>query len=191
MTNEIKLEVTCVHCLGVGEKQLYPIINRQDLEAKQNIFEEDLFLYRCPHCGHYQRISYECMYYDEKLKYAVVLSHDGHRFLKKVKIDLTAYQLRFVKSVSELKEKIVIKETTLRSKASYQLVLRDGQGLEFVLLYPDNEVIKIFMFNKQDYLTLTKKYNRCLANDYIVDRLFASRTVLRLNKFNNLKLNCH
>ena len=35
MTNEIKLEVTCVHCLGVGEKQLYPIINRQDLEAKQ------------------------------------------------------------------------------------------------------------------------------------------------------------
>ena len=34
MTNEIKLEVTCVHCLGVGEKQLYPIINRQDLEAK-------------------------------------------------------------------------------------------------------------------------------------------------------------
>ena len=192
MTNEIKLEVTCVHCLGVGEKQLYPIINRQDLEAKQNIFEEDLFLYRCPHCGHYQRISYECMYYDEKLKYAVVLSHDGHRF---------------VKSVSELKEKIVIKEnglddriveimkhniqTTLRSKASYQLVLRDGQGLEFVLLYPDNEVIKIFMFNKQDYLTLTKKYNRCLANDYIVDRLFASRTVLRLNKFNNLKLNCH
>ena len=37
MTNEIKLEVTCVHCLGVGEKQLYPIINRQDLEAKQNI----------------------------------------------------------------------------------------------------------------------------------------------------------
>ena len=90
-----------------------------------------------------------------------------------MKIDLTAYQLRFVKSVSELKEKIVIKEnglddriveimkhniqTTLRSKASYQLVLRDGQGLEFVLLYPDNEVIKIFMFNKQDYLTLTKK----------------------------------
>ena len=51
--------------------RLYPIINRQDLEAKQNIFEEDLFLYRCPHCGHYQRISYECMYYDEKLKYAV------------------------------------------------------------------------------------------------------------------------
>ena len=77
MTNEIKLEVTCVHCLGVGEKQLYPIINRQDLEAKENIFEEDLFLYRCPHCGHYQRISYECMYYDEKLKYAVVLSHDA------------------------------------------------------------------------------------------------------------------
>ena len=36
MTNEIKLEVTCVHCLGVGEKQLYPIINRQDLEAQQN-----------------------------------------------------------------------------------------------------------------------------------------------------------
>ena len=97
MTNEIKLEVTCVHCLGVGEKQLYPIINRQDLEAKQNIFEEDLFLYRCPHCGHYQRISYECMYYDEKLKYAVVLSHDGHRFLKKVKIDLTAYQTSFCK----------------------------------------------------------------------------------------------
>ena len=43
MTNEIKLEVTCVHCLGVGEKQLYPIINRQDLEAKQNIFQKDLF----------------------------------------------------------------------------------------------------------------------------------------------------
>ena len=45
MTNEIKLEVTCVHCLGVGEKQLYPIINRQDLEAKQNIFEEDFLEY--------------------------------------------------------------------------------------------------------------------------------------------------
>ena len=187
MTNEIKLEVTCVHCLGVGEKQLYPIINRQDLEAKQNIFEEDLFLYRCPHCGHYQRISYECMYYDEKLKYAVVLSHDGHRFLKKGKIVIKENGLDD-RIVEIMKHNI---QTTLRSKASYQLVLRDGQGLEFVLLYPDNEVIKIFMFNKQDYLTLTKKYNRCLANDYIVDRLFASRTVLRLNKFNNLKLNCH
>ena len=46
MTNEIKLEVTCVHCLGVGEKQLYPIINRQDLEAKQNIFE-DVYKRQC------------------------------------------------------------------------------------------------------------------------------------------------
>ena len=44
MTNEIKLEVTCVHCLGVGEKQLYPIINRQDLEAKQNILRRFVFI---------------------------------------------------------------------------------------------------------------------------------------------------
>lgn len=194
MTSEIKLEVTCVHCLGAGKKQIFPIINKDNLEAKRAIFEEDLFLYRCPHCGHYQRISYECIYYDEKLKFAILLSQDGKGLLKKQNLDLTGYQLRFVKEVDELKEKIIIKEngfddriieimkhnlrTSLVSKVTYKLLLRDEPKLEFVLLYPDNEILKVFSFSKYEYSQIEKKYTNYLDNDYVVDARYASRAIL-------------
>lgn len=208
MTNEVRLEVTCVHCLGTGKKQIYPIIESSDLEAKRAIFEEDLFLYRCPHCGHYQKISYECVYYDKKLKYAVILSHDGEELLGKLNLDLTDYEIRFVEEVSELKEKIIIKEnnlddrvveimkynlrTSLTSKATYNLVLTEGeQGLYFALLYPDNELIKTFEFLGYDYMMTSKKYRDCLDNNYVVDALFASKAVLRINQFNYVNIGYH
>ena len=209
MSNEIKLEVTCVHCLGTGIKKIYPMINgNEDLVAKDILFEEELFLYRCPHCGHYQKISYECLYYDDKLKYAVALSRDGHKFLKKLKLELGGYQIRFVREISELKEKIVIKENnlddriieimkynvrnSLTSKATYNLVLTSSEeGLQFVLLYPDREVIKTFAFSMYDYLVIEKKYLDYLDNDYIVDALFASKSVLRINKIDYVNIDYH
>lgn len=174
MTN-IKLEITCVHCLENGEKKIYPIINGRDLEARNSIFEDELFLYRCPHCGHYQRISYECIYYDDKLKYVIVLSHDGDKLLRKSKLEFKDYQVRFVKELTELKEKIIIIENglddriidamkhkiraSITNKVTYDLFLNDK--LEFVLLYPNNEIIKTFAFSKQAYITLQKRYADC------------------------------
>lgn len=205
MTGQIKLEVTCVHCLGIGEQKIYPIINKDNLEAQNSIFNEELFLYRCPHCGHYQRISYECIYYDEYTKYAVLLGRDGNKMLRKTGLELNNYQIRFVEDISELKEKIIINENglddriieimkynirnSLVSKATYNLVINDK--LEFVLLYPDNEIIKIYPFSKEDYLRIEKKYGNYLDSSYKVDKLFASKMILLLNKSGVVNVNYH
>ncbi|WP_294578998.1 CpXC domain-containing protein [uncultured Thomasclavelia sp.] len=199
MINKLKLEISCVHCLESGEKEIYPIINGQkDLKAKKEIMDEDLFYYYCLHCGHYQRILYECVYYDPVLKYALILSSNGPKLLKKVGLDLKDYEIRFVSDVRELKEKIIIKEnglddriieimkhdlrTTLTSKASYDLVLDDNQGLRFYLIYPDNEIIKEFPFLLDEYQNYQKLYANYLDEYNLVDKTFAAKAVVTRNK---------
>ncbi|WP_455684287.1 CpXC domain-containing protein [Thomasclavelia sp.] len=193
MTN-FKLEVTCVHCLENGKMMLYPIINERDLKVKNSIIKEELFLYRCPHCGHYQRVSYECIYYDDKLNYAIILSHDGDKLLKKSKLEFKNYQIRFVKELKELKEKIIIIENnlddriieimkhdirmTLVSKATYDLILNDK--LVFEIVYPNGEVLKTYPFSKYSYMIEQKKYKNYLGNDYNVDKIFASKLISKL-----------
>lgn len=175
MDDEIELEITCIHCLEKGTKKLFPIIKNDNLKVKEYIFNDELFLYRCNHCGHYQKIVYECMYYDEKLKYVIVLTRDG--FKKLSKIDVDKYQIRFVKELNELKEKIIIKEhnlddriieimknkikSSLTSKASYRMFLiNNNDDLSFILVYPDDEVIKTFAFDYVLYFNLKDKYEK-------------------------------
>lgn len=194
MANQIKLEVTCVHCLGTGDKKIYPVINKMDIDIKNSIYNEELFLYRCPRCGHYQKISYECIYYDEQLRYTVILGNDDGKLLKKVKLDLRGYQIRFVEDLGDLKEKIIIKENglddriieimkheirmSLVSKATYNLIL--NSKLVFEIVYPDGEVIKTYPFSRDSYMIVQKKYKDYLGNDCKVDKLFASKMILKL-----------
>lgn len=169
MNNNIELLITCIHCLESGTKNIFPIIISGNIVAKEYIFNEELFLYRCPHCGHYQNILYECLYYDEKLKYVIILAEDGNKLLSK--INVSNYQISYVKELSELKEKIIIKEhnlddriikimknkirSTLISKASYQLYLINNQEkLLFTLIYPNNEIINTFIFDYSIYSNL-------------------------------------
>lgn len=164
MNNQIKLEITCVHCLGSNHTVIYPIIDKNNFTARKRILDEDLFLYRCPHCGHYQKIAYECVYYDEKLRYIVVVG-DNDKLLDKIKLDLKDYQICFVNEIYELKEKIIIYENglddqviemmkrvvreSLDSKATYKILFNLE---EFVVLYGDNEVIKTYPFKRYEYM---------------------------------------
>lgn len=193
MNDEVELEITCIHCLEKGTKKLFPIIKSDNLRAKELIFNDELFLYRCSHCGHYQKIVYECVYYDDKLKYAVILSHDGSKKISKMEVN--KYQIRFVKELNELKEKIIIKEhnlddriveimknkirSTITSKATYRLFLvNDHNELVFMLVYPNNEIIKTYTFDYTMYFDLKNKYEKSLLDDYIVDAKYASKIIL-------------
>lgn len=194
MANQIKLEVTCVHCLGIGDKTIYPVINKRDIDIKNSIYNEELFLYRCSHCGHYQKISYECIYYDEQLRYAIILGNESSQLLEKVKLDLSDYQIRFVEDLGDLKEKIIIKENglddriieimkheirmSLVSKATYNLIL--NSKLMFEIVYPDGEVVKTYPFSKYSYMIVQKKFKDYLGNDDKVDKLFASKIISKL-----------
>lgn len=199
MLNKIKLEISCVHCLQSSQKEIYPIINGlTDIKAKNTIMDEELFLYYCPHCGHYQKILYECVYYDPQLKYVLVMSQNSQKLLKKIELDLTGYEIRFVSDLKEMKEKIIIKEndlddriieimkhdirTTLTSKASYDLVLENNNGLEFVLFYPDNEVIKSFVFNKEKYQEYQSQFQGLLKETVNVDEMFAAKMIYNKHK---------
>lgn len=184
----IKLGIDCMHCLESGSKEIYPVINgNKDFEAKQLILDEMLFVYRCPYCGNYQEIRYDCMYVDDELKYIVVLDRE------KVINEFSDYQVRIVRDLKELKEKIVIWENglddriieimkhqisrTLKSKATYRLILSNDNGLGFILVYPDGEIIKTFDFNIVDYQSLKDKYIGVLENKKIVDNKYATKVV--------------
>lgn len=199
MNDEIELEITCIHCLEKGTKKLFPIIKSNNLKGRENIFNDELFLYRCNHCGHYQKIAYECIYYDEKLKYMIILSRGRLKKLSKINVD--KYQVRFVKELNELKEKIIIKEHnlddriieimknkikgSLNSKASYQIFLiNDYNDLVFILVYPNDEVIETFLFDYALYFNLKEKYEKNLIDDYIIDAKYASKVILNTNNKN-------
>lgn len=184
----INLEIECMHCLESGSKVIYPIINgNKDSEAKQMILDETLFLYRCSCCGNYQEIRYSCIYVDDKLNYVVACNQDV------IASKYPDYQIRVVKDIKELKEKIIIKEnnlddriveimkeqifSTLKSKATYRLLLSNDSQLCFVLLYPDNEIIKTFDFNFAEYGRLSKKYSNLLEDKKIVDNKYATKVV--------------
>lgn len=199
MDDEIELEITCIHCLEKGTKKLFPIIKSNNLKGRKDIFNDELFLYRCNHCGHYQKIVYECIYYDEKLKYMIILSRGRLKKLSKINVD--KYQVRFVKELNELKEKIIIKEHnlddriieimknkikgSLNSKASYQIFLiNDCNDLVFILVYPNDEVIATFLFDYALYFNLKEKYEKNLIDDYIIDGKYASKVILNTNNKN-------
>lgn len=199
MDDEIELEITCIHCLEKGTKKLFPIIKSNNLKGRKDIFNDELFLYRCNHCGHYQKIVYECIYYDEKLKYMIILSRGRLKKLSKINVD--KYQVRFVKELNELKEKIIIKEHnlddriieimknkikgSLNSKASYQIFLiNECNDLVFILVYPNDEVIETFLFDYALYFNLKEKYEKNLIDDYIIDAKYASKVILNTNNKN-------
>ncbi|WP_296878647.1 CpXC domain-containing protein [Thomasclavelia sp.] len=172
MFNKLELEISCVHCLQSSQNEIYPLINgNKDSKAKEMIMNEELFLYYCPHCGYYQPILYECIYYDEKLKYLVVLSKHGKELLRKIDFDISEYDIYFVSEVQEMKEKIIIKEHNLdnqvieimkqnirnsyTNKSSYDLVLSKDISC-FEMIYPNNEIIKTIAF---DFTTYQKLLN--------------------------------
>lgn len=182
------LEIECMHCLESGSKVIYPIINgNKDSEAKQMILDETLFLYRCPCCGNYQEIRYRCIYVDDKLNYVVACNQDV------ITSKYPDYQIRIVKDIKELKEKILIKEnnlddriieimkyrifSTLKSKATYRLLLVNNDRLNFVLVYPDGEIIKAIAFDFNDYMDLKNKYTCILFDEKIVDNKYATKVV--------------
>ena len=72
--------------------------------------------------------------------------------------------------------------TSLTSKASYDLVLENNNGLEFVLLYPDNEVIKTFTFSKEKYQEYKKQFHDLLNETYNVDEMFAAKVIYNKHK---------
>lgn len=123
LRNEI---IECPHCSKTGEFQLWSSVN-VDLnpELREKIFNEELFMFRCPHCGMITEIPADTLYHDMKNKFMLFFS-----FYKKDDFDYTPiempipndmlqgdYTYRFVYGLAQLKEKIVILENGLNDIA--------------------------------------------------------------------------
>lgn len=61
--------------------------------------------------------------------------------------------------------------STITSKATYRLFLVNNHNeLVFMLVYPNNEIIKTYTFDYTMYFDLKNKYEKGLLDDYIVEQ---------------------
>lgn len=115
MSTQISKEVICPKC-SKGNKinMLVNISNNQNPEFKERILREDLFDWECEHCKYIAQLAYPLMFQDPKKQYIIVLTpRVGKASLIKSNKQLEFFTKRRVKSLAELKEKILIFDAQL------------------------------------------------------------------------------
>ncbi|MFI3326223.1 MAG: CpXC domain-containing protein [Clostridia bacterium] len=107
---QISKEVICPKCLkGNKINMLVNICNNLNPEFKERILREDLFDWECEHCKYVAQLSYPLMFSDHQRQYVICLTpRAGKADSIKSNSQLENYTKRRVKSLAELKEKILI-----------------------------------------------------------------------------------
>ena len=118
--------IECPHCHKEGEFELWDSVN-VDLnpELREKIFNEELFMYHCSHCGRDIGIPADTLYHDMKNQFMLFFS-----FFKEEDFDYEPmnmevqksmmkgdYTFRMVFGLMQLKEKIIILEHGLNDVA--------------------------------------------------------------------------
>jgi hypothetical protein len=120
-----KEPIDCPYCGAPGEFTLWDSVN-VDLnpELRDEIFSEDLFLWKCPKCGKEIHIPFGTLYHDMKNKFMLMYSYDAPEDGKYDVVDISApfdadkgYTMRVVYGLMKFKEKIVILEHGLNDVA--------------------------------------------------------------------------
>lgn len=125
--SQVKREtIECPNCHRKGEFELWDSVNVDlDPELREKIFNEELFLYHCPHCGHVTGIPMDTFYHDMKNQFMLFFSffkEDDFDY-KPMDMDVPKsmmkgdYTFRMVFGLMQLKEKIVILEHGLNDVA--------------------------------------------------------------------------
>jgi predicted RNA-binding Zn-ribbon protein involved in translation (DUF1610 family) len=108
-------EFTCPSCGAVSKVQTRGPVNAQtDPSAKTAILKGTYFNYRCAACGNEIRLLYNCLYIDPDLRQAICLITDGSNDAEHVPLLKNGgYILRIVRSVNDLREKLLIFDAAL------------------------------------------------------------------------------
>lgn len=126
-------ELRCPHCGEVSPYRMRTLINRSvDPDATEKLLDGSWFTFTCPHCGERQIAVYSCLYYDQDNRYIVALAdsdEDEEQFLQwmngvyqrdtldgALNAMLRSCDCRVVRTMSEMQEKVLIKELDLDDK---------------------------------------------------------------------------
>jgi hypothetical protein len=118
--------MVCPHCLKEGLFDFWMSINvDSDPELRKKIFSDDMFTYKCPHCGYVTRVPFSFSYHDKKhhfmLFYDLIRSDDYD--YEPLGIPEEAFKkndyriIREVYGINQLREKILILEKGLNDVA--------------------------------------------------------------------------
>ncbi len=106
--------IRCPKCGKEFEVTAYQSINDRVPDAAKKIMTGELFLVRCPHCGHKDRLEYDILFNDfEHRAWIQVVHEEGMipihtealKLMKSYTTDIDL-RLRIVRSVSELRQKV-------------------------------------------------------------------------------------
>lgn len=126
MTQQKNMIVNCPACLEDSNFRIYSSINTEENpEIKENIFNREIFKFRCPHCGEEILVAYDCTYTDTESKYIVALLSDSVECDDNIRVE--GYTLRIVRSINEFVEKIALVEDKIDDKVIelYKIMLED------------------------------------------------------------------
>lgn len=115
MTTQITKEIICPKCSkGNKMNMLVNISNNLNPEFKERILRENLFDWECEHCSYVAQLAYPLMFSDPKKQYIIVLApRTGKGSAVKSNKALELFTKRSVRSLAELKEKILIFDAQL------------------------------------------------------------------------------
>ncbi len=98
--SQVKREtIECPNCHRKGEFEIWDSVNVDlDPELREKIFNEELFMYHCPHCEHVTGIPLDTLYHDMKNQFMLFFSffkEDDFDYKRKHSKKCTFYTLRF------------------------------------------------------------------------------------------------
>lgn len=193
MSQVRKEVIECPHCHKEGEYSYWSSVNVDlDPELREKIFNEDLFMYKCPHCGQETGIPAGTLYHDMTHHFMIFFEFfkpDDYDYepIEIPTVDLGMhkdYVMRAVYGLYRFKEKIIILEEGLNDVAIERMkyMVRHiimpeiaEKGFELYFSHttkPDeeNEHGRIIFFYKDDEdktqyvgVTMGKYYEHCLA----------------------------
>lgn len=117
MSTHISKEISCPNCAAIQKTEMWPGIDcAEHPELREQILDETLFNWKCQNCGYEAQMVYPCLYHDKKHKFMICLEFDGHTEFEMPPY-LDCIKKRYVSSLPQLKEKILLFEADLNDTA--------------------------------------------------------------------------
>ncbi len=115
MSTQLKKEIICPNCSKGNKIDMYVgIDNNINIDFKERILKEDIFDWECPHCKYVGQLVYPMVFCNPQKSYIIALTPVAGKADSIVSIpEIKNVIKRRVKSLAELKEKILILDAGL------------------------------------------------------------------------------
>lgn len=121
MSKNMQKVVGCPSCGVLESFTVHPSIKiPADKSLREQILNEQLFLWKCKSCGYEVHMMYSCLYQDEVRKFMIYVQPEDEdpSVLKQIPVDgLEHVKKRIVTTIEEFKEKLLIFEAGLNDYA--------------------------------------------------------------------------